>query len=762
VQQKAFDDDYTPTPAIQIAHINWSYKVHDDPVLVEVWDVVDHASQSSSSSSSSSAATTANGASELKLSHQDTNIGASLSPVDALAAATGVSSSPLSIPSAANNNGASIASSPSMLSAATPLSADVVDVYQRAQCVIFMIDPRKEWTFEYVEREAPRVPASCFVLVLCNFADDVESPVKVSPARIVSLVADLNAGSSLAPGTARARALRCALKDDFGLNAVVSSFNIPYLAAKRLSLLQQVQTLDGELDHAVREHDEHAAAQNYQAHRDLLAELERNRGKGRKATVTLPTAPVESKPSAGTPSSSTPASTNATPITSPITSPRLPERNKSKHAAEPSPPASTGSTRSTAAAAPAKPAAPLSEKSSIDKDSIKATATKQAPPAPIEKSDSFFSRMKRRLTGVDNVDPMKKAQQKANEDLERAQVKEAPAPSKPISDVTEFNAGYLDDAFWGPADDGEGLAGKVATAVGLKKKAQVHTESDDEDDDKPAAAIITQDEDLAGDIVQPTGAKAARKPEPKRAPAPAAKAPVVAAPVVAEGDDAGWGHESDDDDDGGGGGNPMMLADEDLDGPEQVFSAPAAKRTEVFREPPKAAPVAKPAPAPTQAHSAVDDFDPTGDDDDGDDGDVFSSQPRRTAADYAPDDGDNDDDLFSAPPPAKPAAPPSSRLPQPKADAARPAMVEEDDDPFGEVATEAANSLVLDEEDPFGDVVAPRLAAAAAPRGGGAVRGRGGPPPAGAMRGRVRGRARGAPPPTGRGGRPPRRPSRAL
>jgi hypothetical protein len=359
-----------------------------------------------------------------------------------------------------------------------------------------------------------------------------------------------------------------------------------------------------------------------------------------------------------------------------------------------------------------------------------------------------------------------------------AQVKEAPGLDQAdFADVTEFNAGDLDDAYWGAGRKrrsvGQGRDGRRAQEETSVQRARPTATA--RATPSPPAAIITQDEDLAGDIVPVAlpAAKAAAAPQPTAAP-PANAAAVTAKPaaparrrqpqsrrrwprVTTPAGAAQFGGDDDSDDDVPS-GNPMMLADEDLDGPEQVFSAPAAKRAEVFREPPKPA-AAKPAPvASAQVHSAVDDFDPTGDDDDGDDGDVFSTQSRRTAATAAVAE-DDDDDLFSAPP-AKPAAPPSSRLPQPKAEASRPAMVEEDEDPFGEVATEAANSLVLDEEDPFGDMAA-SSPAVAAPRGGGAVRGRGGPPPAGAMRGRVRGRARGAPPPSGRGGRPPRRPSRA-
>lgn len=734
VQQKAFEDEYVPTAAIQIAHINWAYKMHDDPVLVEVWDVVDHLLHKDAAAADSSA---------LKLQH---------------------TASTASTASTADDNASSSLDTSSTPTATTALSSDMLDVYQHAQCAIFLLDPHKEWTFEYVEREVPKVPAHCFVLVLCNFTDD-DSPTKVSPARILSLVSELNEGASATVlGTAaRARALRCALKDDFGLNAIVSSFNIPYLATKRQQLLQQMQTVETELEQALREHDEHSSAQNYQTHKDLLAELERNRGKGRKATAA--TAPI-AIPTSSVASGSTPASANATPLTSPLASPRL--AHKSKGATEASPHAAGTDSPPVAASPPAaltrtasKPAAaPLSEKSSIDKNSIKATAAKQAPPAPIEKTNSFFSRMKRRLTGVE-TDPMKLAQQKAAADLANAQVKEATISNKPIADVDEFNAGDLDDSYWG-AD--EGVVDKVASAVGLKKKTsvRVHEDSDGEDDAKPPAGIIiTQDEDLAGDIVPvalPAAGRAAPKPTAVAA-APAAKtaAAVTAKPAAgkapapkpaAEDDDDGWGGSfggDDDSDDDAPSGNAMMLADEDLDGPEQVFEKPAAKHAAVFKEPAKAAP--KKNAAAAAAAASVDEYD---------DVDNAAATVR---------DGFDD---FDAPAPAATAAPPakvppSARLPQPKQTAA--VLVEADEDPFGEVAAADTNSLVLDEEDPFGggdDVFSPAPPTSAA-RG----RGRGGAAPPAAARARgPPARARG-PPGAARGAvrgatRPgPRRPSRA-
>ncbi len=44
--------------------------------------------------------------------------------------------------------------------------AETVNVYKDANAVLFLMDPRKKWTFDYVEREMPNVPPHTFVLIL--------------------------------------------------------------------------------------------------------------------------------------------------------------------------------------------------------------------------------------------------------------------------------------------------------------------------------------------------------------------------------------------------------------------------------------------------------------------------------------------------------------------------------------------------------------------------------------------------------------------
>ena len=51
------------------------------------------------------------------------------------------------------------------------LDAEFVDVYKGAHGVIIMFDVTKAWTFDYVKREAPKVPKQIPLLILANFID---------------------------------------------------------------------------------------------------------------------------------------------------------------------------------------------------------------------------------------------------------------------------------------------------------------------------------------------------------------------------------------------------------------------------------------------------------------------------------------------------------------------------------------------------------------------------------------------------------------
>lgn len=104
------------TGEIQVANISWRYKSSATVVKVEVWDVVDEGKPKEKAPATS-----------LKLHGVD-------------------------VPDVGE----------------LTLDARFVNVYQGAHGVVMMLDITKKWTFQYVERELPKVPPGLPVLVLVS------------------------------------------------------------------------------------------------------------------------------------------------------------------------------------------------------------------------------------------------------------------------------------------------------------------------------------------------------------------------------------------------------------------------------------------------------------------------------------------------------------------------------------------------------------------------------------------------------------------
>lgn len=118
LQGQKFVEEYIPTEEIQVASIQWNYKATDDIVKVEVWDVVDR------------------GRRRRKM------------------------------------EGLKMDNAPSEHVIEEPaLDAEFLDVYKGTNGVIVMMDITKTWTFDYVQRELPKIPNHIPVIVLGNHCD---------------------------------------------------------------------------------------------------------------------------------------------------------------------------------------------------------------------------------------------------------------------------------------------------------------------------------------------------------------------------------------------------------------------------------------------------------------------------------------------------------------------------------------------------------------------------------------------------------------
>ncbi|XP_037073739.1 LOW QUALITY PROTEIN: rab-like protein 6 [Pollicipes pollicipes] len=199
LQGKTFSETYQSTPEIQVASIQWSYKATDDVVKVEIWDVVDKAKKKKKMEG-------------LKLDNS---------------------------------------------SAAVPdevaLDAEFLDVYKGTHGVVMVLDITKAWTFEYVQREVPRIPGHIPVLVLGNHRDMGhhrqvrEDDVRFFAENVQRSVPDGDALVRYAPSRP------CG--NGFGLKLLHRFLNVPFLTLQRACLVTQLATNERETEATHQELD---------------------------------------------------------------------------------------------------------------------------------------------------------------------------------------------------------------------------------------------------------------------------------------------------------------------------------------------------------------------------------------------------------------------------------------------------------------------------------------------------------------------------
>ncbi|EEC18396.1 chromosome 9 open reading frame, putative, partial [Ixodes scapularis] len=170
LQGQRLKEEYQPSEEIQVASIQWSYKATDDVVKVEVWDVVDK--------------------------------GKKRRPIEGLKL---------------DNAGSPEAGEPA-------LDAEFIDVYKGTNGVIMMLDITKQWTFDYVQRELPKVPDNIPVLVLANHLD-MKHHRNITEDQVRFYVESIERPA----GSAQIRYAESSLRNGFGLKFLYKWFNLPFL-----------------------------------------------------------------------------------------------------------------------------------------------------------------------------------------------------------------------------------------------------------------------------------------------------------------------------------------------------------------------------------------------------------------------------------------------------------------------------------------------------------------------------------------------------
>ncbi|KAG1653049.1 Nitric oxide synthase, brain [Nymphon striatum] len=217
LQGEKFKEEYLPTQEIQVASIQWNYKATDDVVKVEVWDVVDKGKKKKKSEG-------------LKLDNSHEELEEAV------------------------------------------LDADFLDVYKGTNGVIIMFDITKQWTFEYVQREVPKVPDNIPILILASHRDMGHHRVIVQD-EVISYVQHLERSSD----AAQIRCAESSMRNGFGLKFIHKFFNFPFLQLQRETLLRQLETNAQEIETTNEELDIHQESeeQNYDVFLEVITNKRR-------------------------------------------------------------------------------------------------------------------------------------------------------------------------------------------------------------------------------------------------------------------------------------------------------------------------------------------------------------------------------------------------------------------------------------------------------------------------------------------------------
>ncbi|XP_051964892.1 rab-like protein 6 isoform X3 [Xyrauchen texanus] len=276
LQGKKFQEVYIPTQEIQATSIHWNYKTTDDVVKVEVWDVVDKGKGKKRSDT-------------LKLENE---------PAE-------------------------------QTEGDLTLDAEFLDVYKNCNGVIMMFDITKQWTYNYILRELPKVPTHVPVCVLGNYRDMGEHRV-ILPDDIRDFIAGLNRPL----GSSYIHYAESSMKNGFGLKYLHRFFNIPFLQLQRETLLRQLETNQLDIDATLEELtvQQETGDQNY----DIFLEINDPRSKGYNS----PGPANGQSPSSGSQSPVVPQSGCSTSSSSPCSpqQPPIPSQNLKSPSPSPSHP----------------------------------------------------------------------------------------------------------------------------------------------------------------------------------------------------------------------------------------------------------------------------------------------------------------------------------------------------------------------------------------------------------------------------------------
>lgn len=367
------------------------------------------------------------------------------------------------------------------------LDASTVDVMRGAHAVIVCYDPRKRWTWDYVEKEVPKLAASqVHVLVLENFRDAVLDPATASPQDSNRRqISEDEARQFCEMNGAQISFAQASPKNCYGLKAVKTFLNLPFLMVQKQSLEAKLRRNQEDTAQTLEEFRIVSEEQPYDSYLTFLS----NR------TKAVPNAP-ESAAAAAVPESRVPADTIrrsgsglATANTEASSSPRISMATATAQSSAP---------KRTAASEPSKPrtAAELEKEAAADAAAlVEQIRREQGLPPAVKKEEKkgFFSSLFSKISS----DEPKDAPSPTTVPKKPQAAEDAVSAIKRLGSKGISRGPTSVDDFVPEADDHDDWLSGPDISFGAGKSANKPVDSDDEDEGNPMVAADSDVEPVA-------------------------------------------------------------------------------------------------------------------------------------------------------------------------------------------------------------------------------------------------------------------------
>ena len=134
---------------------------------------------------------------------------------------------------------------------------------EKVQAIVFMVDPRKKYTLEYVEREIKDLRHEPDILIVSNFADLChDNDTEFDASDVKRLISKSNRNIKYCEAS---------MSDRFGVKAIKTFMSIPFAKIEKEFLIQQITRVDSDIKETSQEFDQLSEEQDYTFYKDWLA-----------------------------------------------------------------------------------------------------------------------------------------------------------------------------------------------------------------------------------------------------------------------------------------------------------------------------------------------------------------------------------------------------------------------------------------------------------------------------------------------------------